>query len=464
MLSVADTMVIDRQAGRRNVGREELLRNAPGLRIIRRLAGGISRTLGLEDVVPLFLWSEIEDVWRALVTVEARHGIHVEEPGVGGVLPIGEVQVDHAPTTTAASRLSRHGLVSVRIQKRCGLRATNREGRRVDMPLVLIPEDRGILDRIEEMGARRGCICVDFRRPLAIAPGESVESGKKEERTMLSVFCIAIVALATGAASAQQEFKGMPWHLVDIWWDTGEDLPFESYAIDVTIGADVPSSANLYIAPIGLGQLSGTKFYGGIQTQADGHTKQDRRIRKIGPGFLMSMWGQRTLDAIRPALGGLCQSSGHEGDFVSVRRAYEWSKGTYTYRVVRMDREMVEGQPFTWVGAFVYSHERDENVFIGALRFPGENLVLNRKIASFVEVYGRAIPVAHIPKVTVTFGNLRVNGLPAEDSTATAIYPDGVPDYAQVTGADGHLVVEIGEPVEDRVQRTVKVLPAANGG
>jgi hypothetical protein len=100
-----------------------------------------------------------------------------------------------------------------------------------------------------DAGARRAGICVDFRLPLALAPLESVESGKKEERTMRRCFCVAIVALATGAASAQQEFKGMPWHLVDISWDTGEDLPFESYAIDVTIGADVPSSDNLYIAP-----------------------------------------------------------------------------------------------------------------------------------------------------------------------------------------------------------------------
>lgn len=279
---------------------------------------------------------------------------------------------------------------------------------------------------------------------------------------MLRHICVVVLVLAAGTASAQQELKRMPWHLVDIWWDIGEDQPFESYAIDVTISEDVPSSINLYIAPIGLGQLSGTKFYGGIQTQADGYTKQNRRLRKIGPGFLMSMWGQRTLDAIRPSLGGFCQSSGHEGDFVSVRRPYEWSKGTYTYKIVRMDKEMVEGKPFTWVGAFVYSHEKDENVFIGSLRFPGENFVLDRKIASFVEVYGPAIPVEQIPKVTVTFGNLRVNGQPVESPAATAIYPDGVPDYADTTAQDGRLVVQVGQPVEGRVQRRVKLLPVEN--
>jgi hypothetical protein len=95
-----------------------------------------------------------------------------------------------------------------------------------------------------------------------------------------------------------------------------------------------------------------------------------------------------------------------------------------------MDREMVEGKPCTWVGAFVYSHEKDENVFVGALRFKGENLVLDRRLANFVEVYGRRRPVSDIPKVIVTFSNIKVNGQMAEKPTATAIYPKGVPDYA----------------------------------
>jgi len=238
-------------------------------------------------------------------------------------------------------------------------------------------------------------------------------------------FFLALVTLSPLVASStvadEPEYARMPWHLVDLWWDLGDEAPFQSYSIDVTISEDVPSTSNLYIAPIGIAHLNKTPFYGGIQTQADGHTKADRRIRKIGPGFLMSMWGERSLDAIRPSIGGLCQSSGHEGDFVSVRRPYEWSKGTYTYRVVRMDEEEVDDKPYTWVGAFVYSHEKDENVFVGALRFKGEDLVLSRKVASFVEIYGRRIPVSEIPKVTVTFGKLKVNGKPVKATAARAV-------------------------------------------
>ena len=111
-----------------------------------------------------------------------------------------------------------------------------------------------------------------------------------------------------------------------------------------------------------------------------------------------------------------------------------------------MDKEEIEGKPFTWVGVLVYSHAKDENVFAGALRFKGENLVLARQVASFVEVYGERIPVGEIPKLTVTFGNLRVNGKPVKAVWADAVYPKDVPDYADVTAKDGKLTVKVGSP------------------
>jgi hypothetical protein len=268
-----------------------------------------------------------------------------------------------------------------------------------------------------------------------------------------------VISPAFGQPPAKKkQYPSPPWHLVDLWWDVGNDTSFESYSIDVDISDDVPSSVNLYISPIGLGHLSKTPFYGGIQTQVDGYTKRDQHLRTLGPGFLFSMWGERSLDGIRPSIGGFCQSSGHEGDFVSVRRPYEWKKGKYTYKIVRMDKEEVDGKAVTWVGAFTYSHAKDENVFVGALRFKGENLVLAKELASFVEIYGGRIPVEQIPKVVVTFGNLKVNGKAARVVSAHAVYPENVPDYANVAAKDRALVVKVGEPVENRTNRNVQLI------
>jgi hypothetical protein len=258
----------------------------------------------------------------------------------------------------------------------------------------------------------------------------------------------------------EKSYKPTPWHLVDIWWDVGQETPFESLAVDVTISDEVPAATHLYVSPIGLGHLSKTPFYGGIQTQADGNTRKDPSLRGIGSGFLFSMWGERSLDAIRPAEGGFLQSSGHEGDFVSVRRPFAWTKGKYTYRLTRMDQETIDGKPYTWVGAFVYSHEKDENLFVGALRFKGDKLVLDRKVANFVEIYGARKPIADIPKVTVTFGPPVVNGKAPTNPTAEAVYPKGVPDYADTAAKDGSLVVTVGSPVPGRDKRTVKLIGA----
>ena len=106
----------------------------------------------------------------------------------------------------------------------------------------------------------------------------------------------------------------------------------------------------------------------------------------------------------------------------------------------------------------VYSHARDENVFVGALRFKGDNLVLARQVASFVEVYGQRIPVDDIPKLTVTFGNLRVNEKPVKVMRADATYPKEVPDYADVTATNGTLTVKVGQPVKNRKERTERLI------
>ncbi|QEL20230.1 DUF3472 domain-containing protein [Limnoglobus roseus] len=279
---------------------------------------------------------------------------------------------------------------------------------------------------------------------------------------------LALIAVALGTPMVagddppkdEKKYAPMPWHFVDTWWDVGQESPFESLAVDVTISDDVPASVNLYIAPIGLGHLSKTPFYGGLQTQTDGNTKKEPKLRTLGPGFLFSMWGERSTDAIRPADGGFFQSSGHEGDFVSVRRPFAWKKGKYTYRLTRMDQETIDGKPHTWVGAFVYSHATDENVFVGALRFKGEKLSLDRKVANFVEIYGRRKPVADIPKLTITFGPPVVNGAAAKTVTAEAVYPKGVPDYAATAAKDGSLVVTVGQPLEGRDKRRVKLIEA----
>lgn len=238
--------------------------------------------------------------------------------------------------------------------------------------------------------------------------------------------------------------KGTPWHLVDLWWNLGTNAPFESYSIDVDILDDVPTNINLYISPVGLGKLNGAGFYGGLQTHSDGHSQADLADRGIGRGIIFSRWDERDTAAIRPAApGGYFQSAGNEGDFISVRAPYQWLKGRYTYRLVKMDRGEVNGERGTWVGGFVYSYERHENAFIGALWFKGEDLVLDKSIASFVEIYGEMIPVTDIPTVRIRYENLTVNGRPVTNPGVAGSFDQGIPDVADVQWKDGGVEINV---------------------
>lgn len=80
-------------------------------------------------------------------------------------------------------------------------------------------------------------------------------------------------------------------------------------------------------------------------------------------------------------------------------------------------------------------------------------MILDRNVANFIEVYGRRKPVEDIPKVIVTFSPPIVNGIIATNLTAKAIYPKGVPDYAEAAVEGGSLVIKVGHLVSDREKR-----------
>ena len=166
----------------------------------------------------------------------------------------------------------------------------------------------------------------------------------------------------------------LPWHMVNLWWTMPETADFESLEIDVTISDDVdPSKLNLYIAPIGLGQLNDTNFYGGIQSNIGGYPVSDASPQgdyHKGKGAIFSRWGNKDIDTsfVRPAVNGLTEAAGYEGDFASGRRPFPWKAGTYTYAIRKLTYEKdKDGKEWTWVGAFLTEKSSGQTVFITSL-------------------------------------------------------------------------------------------------
>jgi hypothetical protein len=260
------------------------------------------------------------------------------------------------------------------------------------------------------------------------------------------------------AAHAADPLPRQPWHVADIWWHFENATPhFESLDMDVTIDRDVSTNVNLYIAPCGLGELSGVRFYGGLQSNSNGwKSKDDHERIHIGKGAIFSRWGKGQLSVAqaRGAKDSIFEAAGYEGDFVSVRRPCAWTKGTYTWSLRACDTETVGTNEFTWISCFVTAHDTAAERYIGGLRFEGKDLTFWDRHAAFVEVYSTAkIPRSEIPEVKVTFGYPRINGQPPKFKSANVIHPgpgerSGSPDCATTVADGDKVVVTVGRVFE----------------
>ena len=252
----------------------------------------------------------------------------------------------------------------------------------------------------------------------------------------------------------------LPWHMVNLWWSTkGEVKGFSEFSVDIDISHDIPAETyNLYISPFS-GTINDHLIYGGIQTNVNGWNAMEPKDQKRlhgGPGFIFSRWSKKpdlTLADVRATPGGFVEAAGYEGNFVSGRRPHAWTAGKYTYSLRRMDTETVEGTPRIWIGAFVKEHKSGKEIFVAALRFPGETLTHGGKNAAFLEFYAteknhKAPEITKLPPLEVKFSNLRFNGAAAELSKVDASFiredktrPDGLrspvsPNLVRVTASD----------------------------
>jgi hypothetical protein len=227
----------------------------------------------------------------------------------------------------------------------------------------------------------------------------------------------------------------LPWHMVNLWWDMPATEDFESLDIDVRVNGEAdPAKINLYIAPIGIGQLNETNFYGGIQTNIGGYgVSPDSPTGPYhkGKGGIFSRWGNKDLDTsfVRPAANGLIEAAGYEGDFASGRRPYAWTEGTYTYSLRKLSYEKdKDGKEWTWVGAFVSDKSKGDFTHISSLKFPGRTLRFWGRHSAFIEIYGgKKVDIAALPPLEIGIGHPRVNGKPVDIRRLSLVHPQRGP-------------------------------------
>lgn len=255
------------------------------------------------------------------------------------------------------------------------------------------------------------------------------------------VFAKSFIKLLELSRYNQTDTISLPWHLTDIQTHLKQNIKLE---IDFSILSDIPRDLNLYISSF-YGHINNHGFYGGVQTKVNG-TKQR--------GLIFSRWDERDKRAIRTELSDYAVSSGNEGDFISVRKPFEWSKGRYKISLTAdADTLMLDGKVHRWVTMRIYSYDTKQEIINGSLAFPGDTLTLDKNLSLFVEVYGmffeKKQAISTIPEMQFSFDRFIVNGQEQVNSGEAYFWPK-YPKYADVGYKNGKIFVTAGKKFSRR--------------
>lgn len=244
-----------------------------------------------------------------------------------------------------------------------------------------------------------------------------------------------------------------PWHIVDVEFYLDTDYVFNSYSLDLNILTPIPNETYLYIAPFGSGYINGILYYGGIQTHTGGyknpnHNNEKTEFTEIGRAMIFSRWEERSPEAIFMDSSGVCESSGYEGDFVSVRNTLNWTTGKYTFKIEKSNNHTsINSVKHSIVQMTVYEHKTKKTFNCGALAFPGDQLTLSASQFLFFELYGKRININKMPYAKFECSNFQINGETVPIAIAGALYAKDYPKYGSATYSNGKFTIEIGKPI-----------------
>ena len=193
-----------------------------------------------------------------------------------------------------------------------------------------------------------------------------------------------------------------PEHMAYIWWEwerqrdsSGERLnEFEELVINFTVHNDVElrDGNGLYLQ-LAHSRISDIGFYFGIQTDMLATARPYSR----GKGLIFSRWETRDLANARIPEEGWTESSGHEGNFIGVRRSYAWGAGDYR---VRMAPDGPPDDDGVWFGLWITELGLGTTTWIGSLKFPllDGRAVMRAPSYSTMEIYGGMTRPIDIPE------------------------------------------------------------------
>ena len=218
-------------------------------------------------------------------------------------------------------------------------------------------------------------------------------------------------------APALTSLVDTPEHMAYLWWHWGQDRDssgdgregIRELTFDFTIHNDPGDFSDEYGLFLMLCYcfIGNVDFYFGLQTDVHGHPENVG-----GKGLIFSRWETRDLANARVADSeeGWAESAGHEGDFIGVRRTYNWGAGEYRVSFAP-DGADSEGE---WFGVWITDKATYETTWIGSLKFPYENgrAAIGSQVYTNMEIYGGSqIQAFRIPEWHVSLKRPLGDGL-----------------------------------------------------
>jgi polyhydroxybutyrate depolymerase len=241
---------------------------------------------------------------------------------------------------------------------------------------------------------------------------------------------LTVVGILALAGSARAEFS-LPSGLAYVWWDF-ETADFEDFQIDLDLHNDPapqesrPGAPNpgLYLQ-VYQGHIGDVGFYLGLQTDV-----YRPKLGGQGKGLIFSRWKTRDVADARATADGWIESSGHEGDFIGIRRKYAWGKGKYRLRLTALDED-AQG---VWYGFFILDYGTNREDYCGAIRFPKDSKSeqprprIKNGGGTWLEVYSHAKSLDDIPFWHVTVDGCYANQRQISAKKASSDYSQKIPN------------------------------------
>ena len=173
---------------------------------------------------------------------------------------------------------------------------------------------------------------------------------------LLTIFFISFfVPQNINVKANGNELGGMHY----IWWNFG-NVNLKEINIQFTIYNDLLTKDGLYLQMY-QGEINGVGFYFGLQTRVG---KPNEGL--AGKGIIFSRWETQDLSNSKVVENGWTEAGGYEGNFISIRKSYNWINHTYSCKIKYIESDN-EGD---WYGVWIKDLDNNNLDYLGSLRFP----------------------------------------------------------------------------------------------